>query len=1212
MEEGKNKKRGLVFESLTPVEDSELGVYETALDYVFQSPDIKNVALSGAYGAGKSSVLASYKKKSSSTGRKYIHISLAHFEDEGDSVGNGEIKESVLEGKILNQLIHQIPESRIPQTNFRIKSAFPQKTIIKISVILSLLVLLLLHLTLSTTWENFIKTFKDGIFKSILLLSTTPLAYLVSGVVLSVIVAFLIYQAVILQRNRRFIKKLNLQGNEIEIFEDSNESYFDKYLNEVLYLFENADADVIVFEDMDRFNANQIFERLREINTLINLKANDRIIRFFYLLKDDIFTSKDRTKFFDFIIPVVPVVDGSNSYDQFISHLQKNDLLDKFDERFLKGLSLYVDEMRLLKNICNEFLVYYNRLNTTELDYNKMLAIITYKNLFPRDFSELQLGRGFVHALFEHKESFAEEEIKRIEGSIAETEQRIQRINAEVLRDTNELKIVYDNKKEPYSRSYGYWNRDEVNRLDAEKQARSQLIEDKNNDIANQLQEQIEQKKKELATLKAKPLHEIINRENIDEVFRTEKTNEIGTVNSFLDVKSNSYFPVLKYLIRNGYIDETYSDYMTYFYENSLSRTDKVFLRSITDCKAKEYQYELKNPKKVLEQLDEFDFDQEEILNYSLIDYLLQTNPASHFIQHFVHQLQEKKRYEFITGYLSASKVPVEFVHQCNMHWKGLFRCLISDNVLSEENLNRYAVLTLYSADTRAIELSNEENCLAEYISKSSRILAIEEPKIDYIIQGFTLLNVLIDRLDYSTSDKSLFMAVYENNLYVISFENVREILRCVYGIANEEYILHSNYSAIYSLPGSPVKEYIEANFPAYMEIKLEFCEGTITDTNEAAGAILNNPEVSQEQKYQYIEYLKEPLLELASVQDADLWPALIDFEAVVFSETNAIDYFNHSREADPYFVHLINMADRVIDFKEAITKCEPSEIDRLFESIISCNELEDEKYEQSIVSLNHTCNTFTISGLSIQKVLILVKHSMIPMNIETLSFLRINYTEAVGEFIYKNADEYVDLIDEQSFDYSEMLQILSMDLREDLKLKLLGLTDKPVTIINKGYSSAINKHILTNNLNESDIPVLFERYEACPPDIQKIILNYSIRKPESIESSIDSCSMELINDFFSSIDLTIETKMVILSALLYRLSKEESTEYLKLLGLTEYVKIFDSHAKPKFSITHENELLLDAFVRKGWLYEYLEDPDRENYYKVRRREPHKTTALHV
>lgn len=51
-------------------------------------------------------------------------------------------------------------------------------------------------------------------------------------------------------------------------------------------------------------------------------------------------------------------------------------------------------------------MIYYNRINTTELDCNKMLAMITYKNLFPRDFSELQLNQGFVYSLFDKKDEF--------------------------------------------------------------------------------------------------------------------------------------------------------------------------------------------------------------------------------------------------------------------------------------------------------------------------------------------------------------------------------------------------------------------------------------------------------------------------------------------------------------------------------------------------------------------------------------------------------------------------------------------------------------------------------------------------------------------------------------------------------------------------------------------------------------------------------------
>ena len=346
------------FERLTPIDNMDLDVYEEAIDYAFDNSDIKNVAISGAYSAGKSSVLASYKKKHSDL--HFLHISLAHFKSP-DQEDEMEVKESVLEGKILNQLIHQIPSEKIPQTNFRVKKRVSEKSVIKLTIEAVLFFIVSIYFACFDIWKSYVNTLPNNCFKSILTLSTHQYALMVDGILMVTLLLFIVYGVIRVQKNKNVFRKLNLQGNEIEIFEESDDSYFDKYLNEVLYLFENADADVIVFEDMDRFNANKIFERLREINTLANIqlrKEDKKVLRFFYLLRDDIFVSKDRTKFFDYIVPVVPVVDSSNSYDQFISHFKKGGIFEKFDESFLQGLSLYIDDMRLLKNIYNEFIIY--------------------------------------------------------------------------------------------------------------------------------------------------------------------------------------------------------------------------------------------------------------------------------------------------------------------------------------------------------------------------------------------------------------------------------------------------------------------------------------------------------------------------------------------------------------------------------------------------------------------------------------------------------------------------------------------------------------------------------------------------------------------------------------------------------------------------------------------------------------------------------------
>lgn len=95
-------------------------------------------------------------------------------------------------------------------------------------------------------------------------------------------------------------------------------------------------------------------------------------LRFFYLLRDDIFENKDHTKFFDYIMPVVPVLDSSNSYNKVREYLENAGIFGQFDDHFLRGVSLYIDDLRVVKNIFNEFLIYNHKLNAIELDVNKL------------------------------------------------------------------------------------------------------------------------------------------------------------------------------------------------------------------------------------------------------------------------------------------------------------------------------------------------------------------------------------------------------------------------------------------------------------------------------------------------------------------------------------------------------------------------------------------------------------------------------------------------------------------------------------------------------------------------------------------------------------------------------------------------------------------------------------------------------------------------
>jgi hypothetical protein len=1189
------------FERLTPTDSLDLNVYEEAIDYVFNNPDVRNVAISGAYSAGKSSVLASYKKKHSNL--HFLHISLAHFQS-SDQEDEPEVKESILEGKILNQLIHQIPSNKIPQTNFRVKRKISPASVIKSTLESIFLLTAIIYFLFFNSWRSYVSDLPTNWLKSILELSAHPYALMVDGIIIITLVSFIIYSLIKIQKNRNVFRKLNLQGNEIEIFEESDESYFDKYLNEVLYLFENVDADVIVFEDMDRFNANKIFERLREVNTLVNIqlqkenKKDKRILRFFYLLRDDIFVSKDRTKFFDYIIPIVPVVDSSNSYDQFISHFKKGGFFEKFDESFLQGLSLYIDDMRLLKNIYNEFVIYFNRLNITELDCNKMLAIIAYKNLFPRDFADLQLNQGFVCTLFNNKEQFIAEEVKRLSEKITEIGHKIELAKNEHLKTIKELDAAFEDKK-----PIDCWNRkQDLSAADAKDYAeRKQAIETRLNNAIPDLESKKLSLEQELILIQNKPLCDIITRDNINKIFSITSTNEIGCITDFNEIKGSEYFDLLKYLIRNGYIDETYADYMTYFYENSLSRVDKIFLRSITDRKAKEYTYHLKNPALIVSRLRLVDFDQEEILNFDLLTYLLQTTSHIKYLERLIDQLRETKNFKFIGEYFDIAPEIQPYIKYLNIWWPEVFNTLLKENEFSERQIRDYSIYSIYSSDDDTIKIINQDNCLCSYISNTRDYLAIYHPNIDKLIHGFKLLGICFIGFDYETLNKDLFYAVYAESLYKITAENLRLILMEILGEKNEEDIVHKNYTLLLSHPDSAITQYVNQNINKYFDVVLQISGGTILDDENVAIAVLNNPDLTVECKHSYISALRTSIVLIKAIDDIALWSPLLNADIVQYSERNIMDCFN-AVKLNESVISYINRCDIDLDFSKA--EYNEDTKGRLFDSVIICNDIDNSKYKQILVSLKFIYDNFDIAEISDDKITILIDTDIIRMTADNLKFMRENYLNRKFYFIRKNIEKYIDIMDDALFSREELIEILTWDISDELKIKLLELSDDEISVIGKNYSPVVCLHILNNNFSKSDLPDLFSSFEQWDNSVQAKIFEYAIRSIVSIIDDPKSASEKLKNNLLHSDKVNRDAKIDLLIAMIPNLSEDYIKEILTLLNLTDYLKIFDTRSRPKFEINDENEKLLTAFKEANMINNYEESSEKEGYYKITRPKP--------
>ena len=979
-------------------------------------------------------------------------------------------------------------------------------------------------------------------------------------------------------------------------FYNAPESYFDKYLNEVLYLFEQSGADVVVFEDIDRYNSVQIFQRLREINSLINRKykrnkKQRKTIRFFYLLRDDMFISKDRTKFFDFMLPVVPIVDSSNSYDQIIKLFRDEIDEGQFKPEFLQGVSLYIDDMRVLKNIFNEYLIYKNRIGTTEQDNNKLLAIIIYKNIFPSDFSELQLNRGFVYKIFSYKVNYIEKEKKRIDATINLYTERIDTINNECLKNKEEIERLYTNS---HYRLYGNINNRILPQYEAEKNERLRLMEEKTSNQLNDYQKKIESLKKEKTSLYDKKLSEIINRNNIDDVFLVNKGS---SVEDYIEVTNSDYFDLLKYLIRNGYIDETYPDYMSYFYANSLSREDKVFLRSITDQKSKDYQYKLKNPQKVIERLRPIDFQSEEILNYDLLDYLLQSYPHDHiYIVNYIFALREKNALDFVFGYLSRDKEIESFIYALCENWSSFFYSAVESSLYSKNQMHHLALMIVYHSSDFLSDV-NKNNSLSDYINHSDDFLNIEEPSVEKIIKEFIALEIRFEDINFEMSNKMLLDAVYQHDMYVLNEDIIAKILENYYGIMRSEAYKHQNLSLIRSNMNSALFKYVDSKINEYIEKYTEFCEESIRDNEDAVAWVLNHESLNDDYKNKYVNCLSAKISNLEVICDLQWRSILLSRNLVKCSIENIFEYFlANGSTYDDVLIDWINQND--ISFDADGINIDSTQQSEMFNATVKCNKLDNIKYTLIIEKLNHDNKSFEIKDIENNKIMILIDLKVIRMsNEDVLLFMRQSYPECVLYFIEKNIKVYCEsIINKDNFDLEEAINLLSSKIHLNYKLKILSHTNEPIQTHEKGYPEKLLLHIFRHNFDERDLPHILINYDYYSTDCQTEIFRLLVSNLDSVIDGEYPVSYNLLQKAIADGAIDENDLFRLFSFSVDRFDLSQTKTCLSQLNQETFLTVFEGK-HPKVSINTENSNILEAFKNHQWITSYSIEGDGYRAY---------------
>ena len=102
---------------------------------------------------------------------------------------------------------------------------------------------------------------------------------------------------------------------------------------------------------MDRYEGDAffIFQKLRELNTLINSSNQvKQSVKFIFAIKDDFFSDyEERTKFFDYIVPIIPISSNANSNETIWDRLKYLENVGKikikFSKDFINDISIIIE-----------------------------------------------------------------------------------------------------------------------------------------------------------------------------------------------------------------------------------------------------------------------------------------------------------------------------------------------------------------------------------------------------------------------------------------------------------------------------------------------------------------------------------------------------------------------------------------------------------------------------------------------------------------------------------------------------------------------------------------------------------------------------------------------------------------------------------------------------------------------------------------------------
>ncbi|WP_049897675.1 hypothetical protein [Nesterenkonia massiliensis] len=947
--------------------ESEHAQYAAAIGHNLKKDDVLNIALSGNYGVGKSSIL---RRVSEDHEGRVVELSLSTLSPiEGSTLDDSVPAQATtptnrIQQEIVKQLLYREEPKSARGSRFRRIERFTWGRETSLALMAGVVVsIAFMILGWAATIERTLRPLVE------LDLWIYPiLAAVVAGAVLATRVLF---------HGRIHIRQFSA-GPAAVTLDEKSVSYFDQYLDEIVYFFETSKRDIVIFEDIDRFNDSHIFETLRSLNALLNASPQiKKPIRFIYAIKDSIFDRisleheqrkvdaalievtdpaqaeimrANRTKFFDLVIPVVPFITHRSARNlttqilRGIDHDVSADLID------LAGR--FVPDMRLLKNVRNEFVVFRDRIfagdgQQLELSETRLFAMMLYKSTHLSDFEAIRLGKSELDTLYEFSRTLVTENIRRVEGELRSARAAISR-RAAASRRAARLGKLLVSRIDLMVRAGSYrtgsnsaYLRD-GHVIDASLfqtiEFWRELAEGSDSDTVGWRNPQysghrIDLNRSDVAALVGDALDAEAWRESDDEA-ESERVRDLEQQRAFLrtadmgDLMKRSEFLVdyegtassleaiaetlltkgLAYnLVRSGYIDRNFTLYTSTFHGDRVSPAATNFIIHHVERGLMDEQFVLtaEDAEAVIRERGARSLSDPALFNIAILDYLLGSNSSDVNLMVTALARFDAASKRFLQSYLSSGASRELLVKKLTAQSPRMLSYLVAEAELDDEARQELVSVCLVSLATNPKQTITKQ--IKAYLAANyAQLPAIADQNVsaaqaERLALLFKEAGLLLPEL--SATGESVRPAFVKHGMYEMSLDNLRAAVGDKAGLALDE--LRASWpDDVYPKVISELSGYldaIEGSNPT-----TESADGfvsVIKDVHEAAAGLLDRVVggASDRGRVEDVEEMPQ-----------ETWSILARFDRFPATFANVSKYIEHVGSVDEHLAVVLERAEAI------------------------------------------------------------------------------------------------------------------------------------------------------------------------------------------------------------------------------------------------------------------------------------------------------------